>query len=742
MVRNIAVERTVPEAAAAEPADALLPPDLAGLRAEALAAIDPLSEATPTPFYARLREAVASCQTESHLAEAIRTLRSVDLARHGTMPINNGPLISVVMPVFNRAGTVAEAVGSVIAQTYRNIELLVCDDASADDTASVLAAIRDPRIKLLRHATNRGAAEARNTCLEAARGRFIAYLDSDNLWHPRYLEMMAEEFERAPGSVAAYAGHFDVERIGNEEPTFRHVEIVPYDLEAQIDRPFIDLNSFVHRRELTTIFGAFDPALSRRQDYDLIARYCWVQEPLQAPFALNLYVRDRRLGQLTKSVTQPQRAISHARAKADDFYEHGVPAEFPPWLKKVTVLSWDMSRNHFGKAWSVAEALSRRFAVQLLSFRFFAEEIYQPYAGLRPPFELVALPGGDFPEFAVTMEKAVDLMDGDLIYAIKPRLPSFGLALLANQRRGTPVFLEANDLETVVAAPRRDDAHASLPLSAIAENPGAARSPYADIWSQVLDSCVRDMPTLYTHNRNLDIHYGRRSLTMRNVKDETVYDPARIDRAAVRAELGLAEDDRAILFGGTVRMHKGPFELADFVRRIGPPYKLIVAGSRPTPELERLQKDASGRVIILPPQPAARMAAINRAADAVVLWLDPTVPASAFQNPYKLTDALAMGTPVVATPIGELARLAERELVWPAPFGDFSALAATLDRIFAGGDEVVRRAATGRRLFLREYSYNAAVAALALGAGLIEDRTRRYPVAAEFAKALEQLAEM
>ena len=176
--------------------------------------------------------------------------------------------------------------------------------------------------------------------------------------------------------------------------------------------------------------------------------------------------------------------------------------------------------------------------------------------------------------------------------------------------------------------------------------------PYADIWSQLLDACAQEIPNIFTHNVNLDMHYGRRSYPMRNVKDETVYDPAAYDREAVRAELGFGPEDRVILFGGMVRRHKGVFELFELVERLGAPYRLLVVGSRETPDLRELAKRAAGRATILPPQPPERMAALNLAADLVILWLDPAVPASHYQSPYKLTDALAIGPAIIASPGG------------------------------------------------------------------------------------------
>ena len=106
------------------------------------------------------------------------------------------------------------------------------------------------------------------------------------------------------------------------------------------------------------------------------------------------------------------------------------------------------------------------------------------------------------------------------------------------------------------------------------------------------------------------------------------------------------------------------------------------------------------------------MAALNLAADLVILWLDPAVPASHYQSPYKLTDALAMGPAIIASPVGGLAELCGN-LLWPVPFGDFDRLVATIGKIFADDAERARRRERARKLFLREFSYNSVPAAIA-----------------------------
>lgn len=98
------------------------------------------------------------------------------------------PAVSVVMPTFNRQKSLPRAIGSVLAQTFPDFELIVVDDASTDGTLGTLAAICDPRLRALRMSRNSGAAAARNRGIANARGRWVAFLDSDDTWAPDKLE--------------------------------------------------------------------------------------------------------------------------------------------------------------------------------------------------------------------------------------------------------------------------------------------------------------------------------------------------------------------------------------------------------------------------------------------------------------------------------------------------------------------------------------------------------------------------
>jgi glycosyltransferase involved in cell wall biosynthesis len=97
----------------------------------------------------------------------------------------NAPLISCIVPVFNGERYLGEALDSILAQTYRPLEVVVVDDGSAEGAAAVVARYRDQIRPLFQ--PNAGQAAARNLGLSVARGEFVAFLDADDLWHPEKL---------------------------------------------------------------------------------------------------------------------------------------------------------------------------------------------------------------------------------------------------------------------------------------------------------------------------------------------------------------------------------------------------------------------------------------------------------------------------------------------------------------------------------------------------------------------------
>ena len=123
-------------------------------------------------------------------------------------------LVSIIMPSWNTARFIAASIQSVLGQTYRNWELLLVDDCSTDDTDSVIAPfLRDSRIRYYRNEKNVGAALTRNKALREARGEWIAFLDSDDLWAADKLEKQIA-FMREGGYVLSYTEYHKIDEEG------------------------------------------------------------------------------------------------------------------------------------------------------------------------------------------------------------------------------------------------------------------------------------------------------------------------------------------------------------------------------------------------------------------------------------------------------------------------------------------------------------------------------------------------
>ncbi|HWM73009.1 MAG TPA: glycosyltransferase [Nocardioides sp.] len=179
------------------------------------------------------------------------------------------PLVSVLLPTKDRATVVTNAIASVLTQSYSNVELVIVDDGSTDETVDVLGAfLNDPRVEYLRHEESRGVAAARNTALGRARGDLIAYLDSDNTWRPDFLELMVA-FMVTRGHRVGYAMSALTEHGGQGRSLVRGM---PFSRGALMERNYIDCIALVHERGLLETTGTFDETLRRNVDWDLFIR--------------------------------------------------------------------------------------------------------------------------------------------------------------------------------------------------------------------------------------------------------------------------------------------------------------------------------------------------------------------------------------------------------------------------------------------------------------------------------------
>lgn len=181
------------------------------------------------------------------------------------------PTVSVIIPAYNRAHVIGQAIQSVLGQTRQDFEIIVIDDASIDNTEEMVRSFTDSRIRYLRHEQNYGAPQARNSGAEAAAGSFLAFLDSDDIWYPEYLERQLGLLAALPPTVGMSCCNM-MQKIGDGYrvvgPGMRSLT---FD-ENLIHADGICASSFVTRKEAFRSIGGFDVDFSSFQDFDFLLR--------------------------------------------------------------------------------------------------------------------------------------------------------------------------------------------------------------------------------------------------------------------------------------------------------------------------------------------------------------------------------------------------------------------------------------------------------------------------------------
>ncbi|MBQ6350767.1 MAG: glycosyltransferase family 2 protein [Methanobrevibacter sp.] len=185
-------------------------------------------------------------------------------------------MISVIMPTYNRARTLKRAIDSVLAQTYSDIELIVVDDCSTDNTKDIIDKYSDERLRYVRLKKNSGACVARNVGIEKAKGEYIAFQDSDDYWEKEKIEQQIRSLrETASDLNFCRIEVFDGANQGVTRPNDRELKRVRKKgmLAALCDGNFISTQAIFGKAECFGKNGClFDENLPRLQDFDICLR--------------------------------------------------------------------------------------------------------------------------------------------------------------------------------------------------------------------------------------------------------------------------------------------------------------------------------------------------------------------------------------------------------------------------------------------------------------------------------------
>lgn len=214
-------------------------------------------------------------------------------------------LVSIVIPVYNRENTIKRAIDSVLCQTYSNIEVIVIDDCSTDNSVKILNEYKDKRIKVICQKQHGGANKARNVGIAIARGEYIAFQDSDDEWLPDKLFLQIE-LMKVHSFMACYCPYYLHEKEVVFPVPYDYVDLRKYQenlCEILSRHSVVGTSTLIIRRELLKLLGGyyFDECMLRWQDYEFIIRIAkctdigYVNTPLVNAYRVNNSITsDRR----------------------------------------------------------------------------------------------------------------------------------------------------------------------------------------------------------------------------------------------------------------------------------------------------------------------------------------------------------------------------------------------------------------------------------------------------------------
>lgn len=232
------------------------------------------------------------------------------------------PLVSVIIPTYNRALCIERSINSVLQQTYDNLEIIVVDDGSTDNTEQVVAQIEDTRIAYYPMKNNMGANAARNKGIELASGEYLAFQDSDDEWHPRKLEMQMKCMLEASDDVGLVYCAMDIIEDTSQH-RFPNPEYSLSDLEENIADTLakgnaISTQTILMRRECFQKTGMFDEEMPRLQDYEFVLR---VIAEYKVKFVNSVLVkRYVSKNSISKNILALSKAVEYLVEKYFDFF--------------------------------------------------------------------------------------------------------------------------------------------------------------------------------------------------------------------------------------------------------------------------------------------------------------------------------------------------------------------------------------------------------------------------------------
>jgi glycosyltransferase involved in cell wall biosynthesis len=323
-----------------------------------------------------------------------------------------------------------------------------------------------------------------------------------------------------------------------------------------------------------------------------------------------------------------------------------------------------------------------------------------------PELAIASTPSSHYPQFFKSAKTLLNQVDGDILYAYKPKPTSFGLSLLGKHLLGRPLILDIDDWELSWQGGdswRYRPTPRQLAADVLKPN-GALRHPDHRLYMGWMEKLVKRASAVTVHTQFLKQRFGGSYVP--NGKDVSRFDPALYNAQAMKAQYGLS-DYRVLMFPGAPRPYKGVEDVLAALEQLNQPdLRLVIVGGSPYDDYDQHLMAQGGQWIIqLPKISYDDMPGVIAAADVIVVPQRDT-PAAQAQFPLKLTDGMAMAKPILATRVGDIPEILG-ETGYLVDAGAPEQLAAAIAQIFAEPERAAAQGLNARARCVEHYSIDA-----------------------------------
>ena len=359
---------------------------------------------------------------------------------------------------------------------------------------------------------------------------------------------------------------------------------------------------------------------------------------------------------------------------------------------KISLLVSDMSTNCVGRAYVLAKVLERHYDVEIVGPAS-GSGVWSPCDSDELAYTVI--PARGYPHFFAAATRIVALIEGQVIYALKPLATSYGLALLTQFRRRLPIVLDIDDWE--VGFVRWNLAH-SKKLWVQAQDPNWI------LWTLLLEKCTGLADEITVSGQFLAKRYG--GYLVPHGRDVSFLDPSQYDATALKVASGF-EDKKVILFLGTPKLYKGIEDLIAAAHMVSRDdlKVLLVGADAHDPYVRALIRGAGDILHVVGMRPLSERPKWLAMADMVVLPQRAS-PATMGQVPAKLFDAMAMAKPIVATAVSDIPTILDG-CGAVVPPGDIEMLADRIRYVLDNPGEAAQLGMAARHKCVRDYSWEA-----------------------------------